>query len=581
MFFAFLQSLVPGADRNRDVMEARMRIARMGNNGSGSSNKNSSAEGLISPTHIEGGRFRMKNRYFFGRIVFLIIIGIALLCVAVNASAEECAPGTHNLVEVITLKPTCNAEGKAITKCTVCGYVVKSSERTVSMLPHDFTWTTDTAPQCQIKGREHQVCKVCGSIGEYRDLPALDHDWASWNVTTAATCTTEGVETRICKLNSAHKETRPIAPLGHKWGDWVTTKQPTCEAAGEKTRTCQNDPSHQEKDAIAPIGHKWDGGKVTKEPDCTNPGVKTYTCQNDPSHTKTEPIAVVPDAHKWDGGKVTKAPNCTEPGVKTYTCQINSAHTKTEAIPIEPNAHDWDNGTVTKAPTCEQPGVKTYVCRINAAHTKTETIPATGHKWDQGVVTKKPTLTEEGEKKYTCQNDPSHIRIEKLAVITMSNNTVCAFGPRLRDVNLYPYNTDLWYMFTPFDASKDGVQTYELVASNMYIVGSVTLTIKDGNLTINYKLNDPHKFTVTLEFFTVLNRIGDLVQYEPEDLVRMGLSLKKNQPINLAEKFGDDTNLVLYFCSRCDYTYSDKYTSLNYGSTAHQRLLNTMLDLMD
>ena len=136
-------------------------------------------------------------------------------------------------------------------------------------------------------------------------------------------------------------------------------------------------------------------------------------------------------------------------------------------------------------------------------------------------------------------------------------------------------------MFTPFDASQDGVQTYELVASNMYIVGSLTLTIKDGNLTVNYKLNDPYKFNVTLEFFTVLNRIGDLTQYEPEDLVRMGLGLKKNQPINLAEKFGDDTNLVLYFCSRCDYTYSAKYESLNYNSTAHKRLLNTMLDLMD
>ena len=77
----------------------------------------------------------------------------------------------------------------------------------------------------------------------------------------------------------------------------------------------------------------------------------------------------------------------------------------------------------------------------------------------------------------------------------------------------------------------------------------------------------------------MLNRIGDLTKYEPEDLLSMRMS--RNQPINLAEKFGDDTSLVLYFCSRCDYTYSAKYQSLAYNSTAHQRLLGTMLYLMD
>jgi len=521
----------------------------------------------------------MKNKTYIRKIVFFAVMVIALLCLTASAMADECAPGTHNLVEVITLKPTCNSEGKAITRCTVCGYVVASSERTVSMLPHDFTWTTDVAPQCQIKGREHQVCKVCGSIGEYRDIPALNHDWGSWAVTKAATCTERGEETRICKLNSAHKETRETAPLGHNWGPWTSTKAPTCEAAGEDVRICANDNTHRETRTVPATGHKWDGGKVTREPDCTNPGVRTYTCQNDPAHTRTESIPVVPSAHKWDGGKITKAPNCAQPGERTYTCTINPAHTRTESIPIDPNAHNWDNGTVTKAPTCEAPGTRTYVCRNDASHTKTETIPATGHKWDKGVITKQPTLTEEGEKLYTCQNDPSHTRIEKLGVLVMNNNTVCAFGPRLRDVNLYPYNTDVWYMFTPFDASKEGRQTFELVASNMYIVGTLTIDIQNGAMTVDYKLADTSKFDITLEFFTVLNRIQDITRYEPEDLQYMRMNVK--QPISLQDQFGDDRNLVLYFCSRCNYTWSNRYTGLNYNSAAHQRLLSEMMSLMD
>ncbi|MBR4538668.1 MAG: hypothetical protein IKO52_07475 [Clostridia bacterium] len=482
------------------------------------------------------------------KIVFFVAALTLLLAMASYAAADTCTAETGHLGPFSFrnyTNPTCTEPGHRDKYCDACGKFLGTEP--IGAIGHQYETSERviTAPTCLSAGLKQisSICMVCKYNGGTKDetMPALGHDWGSWNVTTPATCTTAGVETRICKRDSSHVETQPIAALGHK----------------------------------------WDAGKVTKEPDCTTPGSKTYICQNDSSHTRTESIPVVPDAHKWDAGKMTKAPNCTYPGTKTYTCQINSAHIKTETLPIDSNAHDWDNGTVTKAATCEGTGIKTYVCRVNAAHTKTEIIPATGHKWDKGTITKKPTLTDEGEKKYVCQNDSSHVRYEKLPVITMNNNTVCAFGPRLRDVNLYPYNTELWYMFTPFDASKDGTQTYELVASNMYIVGSLTLTIRDGNLTIDYKLSDPYKFTITLEFFTVLNRIGDIIQYEPEDLVRMGLSLKKNQAINLAEKFGDDTNLVLYFCSRCDYTYSQKYSSLNYNSTNHQRLLNTMLSLMD
>ena len=522
------------------------------------------------------------------RIVLFAAVLALLLAMASCAAAEDCTAETGHLGPFSFrnyINPTCTEPGQRDKYCDNCGKFLGTEP--IGAIGHQYESSERviTAPTCLTAGLKQisKICMVCKYNNGTQDvvLPALGHDWGSWYVSTPATCTNTGVETRVCKRDSSHVETRATAALGHKWGPWVITKQPTCEAAGENTSTCQNDPSHKQTQSIAPIGHKWDGGRVTKEPDCTYPGVRTYTCQNDPSHIRTESIPVVPNAHQWDSGKVTKTPNCTEPGVRTYTCQINSAHTKTESIPIDPNAHIWDNGTVTKAPTCDATGVKTYVCRLNAAHTKTETIPATGHKWDNGTITKKPTLTEEGEKKYVCENDPSHVRYEKIPVITMLNNTVCAFGPRLRDVNLYPYNTDLWYMFTPFDASKDGTQTYELVASNMYIVGSVTLTIRDGNLMIDYKLSDPYKFTITLEFFTVLNRISDVIKYEPEDLIRMGFGLKKNQAINLAENFGDDTNLVLYFCSRCDYTYSAKYQSLNYNSTAHQRLLGTMLYMME
>ena len=109
------------------------------------------------------------------------------------------------------------------------------------------------------------------------------------------------------------------------------------------------------------------------------------------------------------------------------------------------------------------------------------------------------------------------------------------------------------------------------------MVGTLTLTIRNGQLTVDYKLTDAKNFDVTLEFFTVLNSINDITKYEPEDL--LDLNMTKGQPIDLAETFGEDTNLVLYFCSRCNYTYSSRYGAFKEAS--YQSLRRTMLALMD
>ena len=480
--------------------------------------------------------------------VWKIVVFAALLALTVGmctaAFAEPCAPGTHKWY--YDSHPTQSEN-----------YPCGSS----------FTIT------------DH--CTVCGEIWE-RTITISNHKAGSPVVTTIEpSCVSDGLKiTRTFCIRCSEKmsETQePISKLGHDWGEWRVEKPATCTEDGLEARACRRC-GLRETNPLPAIGHKWDSGVITRQPDCTNEGVKLFTCQNDSSHTKTESIAVVPDAHKWDSGKVTKQPNCTEKGVRTYTCTINSAHTKTEEIPINPDAHQWDSGKITVPPECEKEGKKVYTCELNASHTKEETVPPTGHKWDKGTVTKEPTLTDTGIRHYVCENNNSHTKDETIPKITFSNNTLCAFGPRLRDVDLYPYNTDDWYMFTPIDASKDGRQTFELVASNTYIVGTVTVTIRDGKMTVDYTLNSK-TIDMKLEFFTVLSKIKDITVYEPEQL--MDLQMKVRQPIDLEEKFGEDRNLVLYFCSRADYTYSSNFTRLDYESAAHQRLLNDMLNMMD
>ncbi|MBR0219126.1 MAG: hypothetical protein IJQ33_07995 [Clostridia bacterium] len=394
---------------------------------------------------------------------------------------------------------------------------------------------------CDHPARYEFVCSICHATKEENvgESDPTKHNWGDWIIDKAPTCTTAGERHRICSNNVHHTEKDYPAALNHALGDWYVTKAATCGEAGTRRRDCSRC-TYYEEEPINPLNHDW-GSVVTTPATCIAPETTTKICKRDSSHKEiTTSGERDENAHVWGDWKVSRKPTCTTPGQETRVCKLSSAHTQTRDTAIDPDAHVWDNGTYIVKPTTTSGGEIKYVCQLNSAHTKT-------------------------------------VKVGPLA--RGGNNTVCAFGPRLRDTNLYPYNTDDWYMFTPFDASQDGVQTFELIAANKYIVGTVTLTIQDGSLKVDYTLKDPGNFKATLEFFTVLNRINDLTDYEPENL--MHLAMNKGQFINLQENFGDDTNLVLYFCTRCNFTYSNKISTLDYESVAHQRQLQNMLALMD
>ena len=403
---------------------------------------------------------------------------------------------------------------------------------------HDLKENIYDPPTCEKEGHAYTYCTKCEYRSADRTVSKLPHDYV-WKTSVSPTCTGKGQDYQQCKVCGVMGTTREVDALGHNLGSAVTIKSPSCTETGTSRKTCTRC-SYFEDSTINALGHLWGTG-VTTPATCIAPATTTRICQRDSSHKDITTSGSVDDtAHVWGDWKTSKKPTCTTPGQETRVCKLSSAHTQTRDTAIDPDAHVWDNGTYIVKPTTTSGGEIKYVCELNSNHTKT-------------------------------------VKVGPLA--RGGNNTICAFGPRLRDTNLYPYNTDDWYMFTPFDASQNGVQTFELIASNKYIVGTVTLTIQDGSLKVDYTLKDPGNFKINLEFFTVLNRINDLTDYEPENL--MHLAMNKGQFINLQEKFGDDTNLVLYFCSRCNFTYSNKISEMNYESTTHQRLLQNMLALMD
>ena len=410
-----------------------------------------------------------------------------------------------------------------------------------------YEYRNEQKATCTTNGYHDKYCTDCGAFIGREPIIAIGHQYVTVTTRTQnPTCTAKGQDkiVSVCSVCGNEQSTnyQDVNALGHDWGSWTTLKAATCEDKGTERRICNRYGcgAYEDRETNA-LGHLW-GTPVTTPATCIAPATTTKICQRDSSH-KDITTSGSPDTangHVWGDWKASKKPTCTTPGQETRVCKLSSAHTQTRDTSIDPDAHVWDNGTYITKPTTTSGGEIKYVCQLNSAHTKT-------------------------------------VKVGPLA--RGGNNTICAFGPRLRDTNLYPYNTDAWYMFTPFDASQDGVQTFELIATNKYIVGTVTLTIKDGSLKVDYTLKDPGNFKINLEFFTVLNRINDLTDYEPENL--MHLAMYKGQFINLQEKFGDDTNLVLYFCSRCNFTYSNKISEMNYESTTHQRLLQNMLALMD
>lgn len=439
-------------------------------------------------------------------------------------------------VETITVDPTClgTGEKKIVVYCKHCGEIISETYETLPKTDHKPSeWKVTLQPSCTEAGLQVKTCTVCGIELAAETIPALGHLYGGW-ITKEATCTEGGYEYRVCGRDSSHIETRNHVPAkGHSWGAYVLTTAPTCTAAGVETSECSV--CHETRTRSIPaLGHKWDSGVITVEPSCTTTGVKLFTCLNDPSHTYMETIKAL--GHTWTKWDVDIKPTCTTKGHRWHKCTVCG---KTYDESMQPLGHEWGPWVLVREATVSQPGLEQRTC-ARCGQVEEREVPFAG-----------------------------------------GGAAMCVFGPRLKDVGTYlnpPYVA--WYMFTPFDASVEGRQTYELVVDDTYIVGTATIIVANGTVSLEYELYTS-SVQVDLEFFSFLPDMHVLNQYEPEELLPI-CGMEPGVPYSIADRFGGDTNLVLYFCSRVTYSYDAAGMSpLNYMSTYHQALLNNMLSIMD
>ena len=129
------------------------------------------------------------------------------------------------------------------------------------------------------------------------------------------------------------------------------------------------------------------------------------------------------------------------------------------------------------------------------------------------------------------------------------NNTVCSFGPQFRDVS--PRMTDLWYMFTPLDLSEEGTQTFDLIASNMFVVGEVVVTVKNGRVQVDYHYNS-RKIEIGREYFNIF---PDYKSIEESDLENLHLNKRFSygKAYSIKDKLVGDTDVILFVCNTATF----------------------------
>ena len=133
---------------------------------------------------------------------------------------------------------------------------------------------------------------------------------------------------------------------------------------------------------------------------------------------------------------------------------------------------------------------------------------------------------------------------------TYNNNTVSLGGISLRDV--FPGLTSKWYGVVPVDLSKDGTQSFPLVASGLYIVGKVNVTVAGDEVTAELEYAASEESIKPqgecLAWFTSADQItGDFLDNPTSDMA-FGKAISKSKDLD-----GKDVAL-LFVCNQVSYS---------------------------
>ena len=202
-----------------------------------------------------------------------------------------------------------------------------------------------------------------------------------------------------------------------------------------------------------------------------------------------------------------------------------------------------------------------------------------------------PIITDIIPEEYRPENVPFEFDPEEPIIDYQwyAHNNICVGGLEFRQEK--PEVTNKWYNFAPIDLSVQGEQVFELVASNMYVIGSVVVTVDGDDVTVEWKLNKQGttdaNFQNESEFLTFFHNIDEVTSVEPKDIET---SFEFGEPISIANDLGGDTNVLLYirnvatYCTNLSYQYQQPIFHFNFDRNipfrvAYQEEMRALMEL--
>ena len=128
-----------------------------------------------------------------------------------------------------------------------------------------------------------------------------------------------------------------------------------------------------------------------------------------------------------------------------------------------------------------------------------------------------------------------------------TSNVITTFGPRFRDLN--KRLTEEWFMFTPVTL-EEGTQEFDMIAGNMYVVGTVSVIVKGDEVSVRYKYRKDNTRSLS-EFYTWFPDFETIASAELEDI---GDSLTFKKPYSISQDLGGDTEVILIVRNKASFT---------------------------
>ena len=484
---------------------------------------------------------------------------------SVTVDAPACDHAWDNGVE--TTAPTCDKDGVKTFTCTKCG---ETKTEAIPAIGHAYDNGVVTTPAtCIDAGVKTFTCANCK--GTYTEkIPATgEHAWDKGTVQSEPTCTEEGVTIFTCTVCKETDKTT-VPAKGHTASDTAVRVEPTCTENGSISYNCTVCGTKVDGEVLAALGH--DKQETISPATCGKAGEKVITCSRC-DFRETEAIPAT-GAHTYGEAVQTKAPTCTEPGEKHCTCTV-CGDVKTEEVAALGHTEEL---LPAVEPTCTETGLtegkKCSVCGAELVPQKA--VKAKGHKKGDWVVVKEATEEEAGVKELRCTVCGELLDSKTFPLTSVTyypNNTACSVGPCFRDESDL---TDKWYRFTPVDLSADGEQTFDLVASNLYIIGQVKATVAEGNVMVEVTYSDK-RIVVRSEFCTLLPSLGQVAALDMAQLKNYPFGT----PISIGNDLAGDTKVLLFICNEIDYNSGMNITQLPYKTRQFKQQMEDMKLLMD